>query len=65
MATQAPEYIGPVKVTVTRPDTGEVLEEKTISNDYMLICNGNRYVKSWQIWGRTHQVNIAVKESGK
>lgn len=55
------EYIGPVEVTVTRPDTGEVLERKTVSNDYFLICNGDRYVKSWQIWGRTHQVNIAVK----
>jgi hypothetical protein len=61
-AVQPAEYIGPVEVTVTRPDTGEVLERKTVSNDYMLICNGNRYVKSWQIWGRTHQVNIAVRE---
>ena len=59
------EYIGPVKVTVTRPDTGEVLETRDLSNDYMIVCNGRRYVKSWQIWGRTHQVNIAVKEPGR
>ena len=55
------EYAGPVVVTVARPDTGEVLETKTVSNDYMLICNGSRYVKSWQIWGRTHQINVAVR----
>ncbi len=57
----APEYEGPVKVTVTRPDTGEVLQERILSNDYLIICNGIRYVKSYQIWGRTHQVNIGVK----
>jgi hypothetical protein len=39
-----------------------VLEEKTFRDDYMIICNGTRYVKSYQIWGRTHQVNIAVRE---
>jgi hypothetical protein len=54
------EYVGPVKVTVTRPDTGEVLKERVISDDYMLICNGTRYLKSYQIWGRTHQLNVAV-----
>lgn len=59
MADEPQEYVGPLKVTVTRPDTGEVLEEKTVQNDYMIICHG-RYVKSYQVWGRTHQVNIAV-----
>ena len=53
------KYKGPVRVVVTRPDTGEVLEDKTVSNDFMLICNGDRYVKSWQQWGQTMQVNIA------
>ena len=48
-----------VKVTVSDPDTGEVLGEKVIRNDYVLVCAGRRYVKSWQVWGRTHQVNIA------
>lgn len=61
----ADEYEGPIKVTVARADTGEVLDEKIISNDYMIICNGSRYVKSWQIWGRTHQVNIAVRDKTK
>lgn len=50
---------GPVKVTISVPETGEVLEERMLSNDYMIICNGIRYVKSCQIWGSTHQVNIA------
>jgi hypothetical protein len=56
------EYTGPVKVTVTRIDTGEVLQERTLSNDYLLICNGNRYVKSMQMWGQTHQLNIGVEK---
>ena len=53
------EYLRAVKVTVSDPDTGEVLGEKVIRNDYVLVCAGRRYVKSWQVWGRTHQVNIA------
>ena len=56
------EYEGPVKVTVTHPETGEVFKEQIVNNDYMVICNGERYVKSFQIWGRTHQLNIAVKK---
>jgi len=61
----AEEYVGPITVTVTRPDTGAVLEEKTFRDDYIIVCNGNRYVKSYQIWGRTHQINIAVKKPGE
>lgn len=57
------EYEGPVRVVVSRPDTGEVLQDWTVSNDYLIICNGIRYVKSYQIWGRTHQVNIGVKDA--
>lgn len=34
----------PVKVTVTDPDTGEVLGEQTVTNDYVIVCAGNRYV---------------------
>lgn len=49
----------PVKVTVSDPVTGEVLEERILENDYALVCAGRRYVKSYQIWGRTHQINVA------
>lgn len=38
----------PVKVTVTDPDTGEVLGEVVVENDYVLICAGNRYLDSTQ-----------------
>ncbi len=51
----------PVKVTVSDPETGAVLEEKTISNDYILIVAGNRYVKSIQKMGKTHMIAIAVE----
>lgn len=34
----------PIKVTVTDPDTGEVLGERILDNNYMVICAGNRYV---------------------
>lgn len=60
-AAPTEEYVGPIVVTVTRPDTGEVLETRTVSNDFMLICNGNRYLKSTQMWGRTCQMNVAVR----
>lgn len=60
------EHQGPIKVTISDPDTGQVLEEKVVSNNYVLICAGNRYLKSMQIWGRTHQLNVAVdKDYGK
>lgn len=52
----------PVKVTVSDPDTGEVLEEKIVANDYCLITAGNRYVKSLQVMGRTHMIAIAVSD---
>lgn len=35
---------GPVKVTVTDPVSGEVLGERTIEDDYILICNGRSYL---------------------
>lgn len=35
---------GPVKVTVSDPDTGEVLGERVIEDDYILICNGRSYL---------------------
>ncbi len=40
----AQEYEGPVKVTVTRPDTGEVLEEKLLNNDFAILTHGDRYL---------------------
>lgn len=54
------DFNRPIKVTVSDPDTGQVLQEKVITNDYVLITAGDRYVKSLQILGRTHMVAIAV-----
>lgn len=50
----------PIKVTVSDPETGEELESRIVSNDYILICAGNRFVKSIQVMGRTHMIAVAV-----
>lgn len=51
-----------VKVTVTDPETGEVLQERTITNDYVVVCAGSRYIKSLQIMGTTHMVAVAKEK---
>lgn len=51
-----------VTVTVTNPETGEVLQERTITNDYALICAGDRYIKSVQIMGSTHMIAVAKEK---
>lgn len=55
---------GPVRVVVTDVATGKVLDDKVISNDYAIVTQGNRYVKSVQMMGKpgrmTHMVAIAV-----
>jgi hypothetical protein len=48
----------PVKVTVSDPVTGEVLAEKVIDNDYVVVVAGARYVSGTQVAGRTHTVTI-------
>ena len=39
-----------IKVTITDPATGEVLDERTITDDYALICAGNRYLDHFQAY---------------
>lgn len=53
----------PVKVTISDPETGDVLEEKVVTNDYCIVCTGRRYVKSMQMMGQTHMLAIAVRKS--
>lgn len=53
-------HVGPVKVTVSDPETGKVLEEKVVANNYVIVTAGNRYVKHIQMMGKTHMVAIAV-----
>lgn len=50
----------PVKLTISDPETGTVLEERILANDYAIITAGNRYVKSIQVWGQTHMLAVAV-----
>ena len=50
---------GPVKVTVTDAETGALIEERVVSNDYLLITQGRRYLKSLQTMGRTHMLAVA------
>jgi hypothetical protein len=50
----------PVKVTVSDPDNGAVLEETVLDNNWTVICAGNRYVKSMQQMGSTVMLSIAV-----
>lgn len=57
-------FFDPVKVTVSDPKTGAILEEKVIANSYALITAGNRYVKSLQIMGQTHMIAVAVQKPG-
>lgn len=59
------EHKGPVKVTVSDPETGKVLEERIVDNDYALITAGNRYVKSRQVMGRTHMIAVAIAKPGE
>lgn len=49
----------PIKVTVSDPNTGEVLGEQVIEDDYVLICAGRTHVASTQIYAiGTHVVTI-------
>jgi len=50
---------GPLKITISDPETGAVLVERTIENDYVLITHGDRYVKNLQIMGSTHMIAVA------
>lgn len=55
----------PVRVVVSDPETGAVLNDVVVANDYCIITAGNRYVKSMQIMGRTHMLAIAVAKPGE
>lgn len=48
-----------VKVTVSDPATGEVLEEKVLDNDYVLICAGRTYLDGTQAsFNGTHVLTV-------
>lgn len=54
---------GPIKVTVSCPETGKLLSEAVLEDNWTVICAGNRYVKSMQHMGRTVMVAIAVAKT--
>lgn len=54
------DFNKPIKITISDPETGDVLRERVVANDYCLITAGNRYVKSLQVMGRTHMIAVAV-----
>ncbi|UIK03622.1 hypothetical protein [Neorhizobium galegae] len=41
------------------PETSEVLEEKVVSNGYVIITNGRCYVKPVQFIGKAHMIAVA------
>ena len=53
-----------LKVTVSDPTTGEVLEEKVIYDDYVLICAGHPYLAHTQVHANGTHV-LTVKDCGR
>lgn len=60
----ADAHNGPIKITVSDPQSGEVLEEKLLENDFLLICAGDRYLKSSQRMGKTVMLAVAIRKQG-
>lgn len=58
------EHEKPVKVTVSDPETGTILQEKIIANDYCLITAGNVHVKSIQRMGQTDMIAVGPPTKG-
>lgn len=54
-----------VKVMVSDTDTGEVLREQIVDNDYLLITAGVVVVKSIQTFGRTHSIAVGPPAKSK
>jgi hypothetical protein len=50
-------------VRVHDADTDELLQEASLKDDYVLICAGNRYLKSQQTVGATHMLAVAVRKA--
>lgn len=51
----------PVKVTVSDPDTGEVLGEQVIDDDYVIVCAGTAYLAGTQVHPETGTHQLVVK----
>lgn len=50
-----------IKVTITDPASGEVLGEKVLDNEYLLVTSGNRYLAHTNAHANgTHVLTIKV-----
>lgn len=48
-----------IKITVSDPATGEVLDEKVLDNEYLLICAGKTYLDGTQAsFNGTHVLTV-------
>lgn len=55
----------PIKVTVSDPDTGEVLGERVLEDDYMIICAGEAYLDSTNTYPNgTHVLTVKGRHNG-
>lgn len=55
---------GAIKVTVSEPESGEVLEERVIDNDYLVIVAGDRYIEGVQAHTATGTHIVTIKRAG-
>lgn len=51
----------PIKVTVTDPESGEVLDERTLADDYLILCHGRSYLAREQHYPTTGTSVLTVK----
>ena len=56
------DYQKPIRVTISDPDTGDELESRVLTNDYVIITAGNRYVKNIRLFGKTNVISVAVEK---
>ena len=54
----------PIKVTVTDPDTGDVLGERILANDYMVLTAGDRYLANVQASDNGTHV-LTIRKAGR
>jgi len=54
-----------IKVTISDPDTDEVLGRQILDDDYVVVCAGNRYVTNTNVHANgTHVITIKRGHDG-
>lgn len=54
-----------VKVTVSDPTTGEVLSERVVDDDYVLVCAGRVHLASTQRYPTKGTTVLTIKTDAK